>query len=806
MANYIKRRAAAGTSLAALAVVYGPLSCSTAFAAPAAGTETRYIQMEVVNNSPEKTDLQFFSKDTQERGWTKGADRGGISALPSEPIPIEGNSQAKYAMAMTGTVKTVGEIASASFNNYFNVRATSAGASGDATTGTIEAEKDWTHETNTLKTNGEGDLKLKLEATSPDSKEFSAKYRLTISSGGYSHPDKDPDLGPSVTHADPTDRSTFDIAASATLKIDVPLSSKDSGKQLQLYHHNGTLAQQWKVLDTKAGGGYYQIRNAGNGLCLEISGADPKPGDPVQQYRCDPNAKNQANQLWKFSSLGSDSAGTHVYKIVSKTGLAVDVGGPDLMEGAPLIAGSGRSWRFQTPVNNVAGMYRQAIDSLEPNTDYKMEPCYSINGTETRPQKLAVNGREYTWDEMSSGNGHWVTTNSHGQVLFDSPSSFRAIMCSFRPAMPAVKVTRLTNEAAEEKQGERPVYRVDMAEQTRTFDGELRNDIPVAPYSVEGIDKSNNKRHLGKVMPISAPKIDRTAKRVTFGAATFYYQDEPGDPEVTKLRISGPYRAAKEINLADAIQPPDEMLLSTDLNVTPATGQSVTANGLSQEPLKLKILQGTDKKAVSPDSELGKLYNYIYFVDNQEKLITNFFKEGGYPTVTPVRGAYVNTLPAAQAANDPLVYFSTTAGNPVTTKARLDIGPFPVEQKDFSQVSRKGSTTGATDKSAATTGVAPANGQPVTDPESGALYYKENGATAQAGILTRYEAVTSFKDLPVRSPYFGYLEPQFGGTVLRLHSVDGLQDTTQLETGFVTADGTHSSEDSLLKNPPKPTS
>ncbi|MBX9399423.1 hypothetical protein K4749_39255 [Streptomyces sp. TRM72054] len=106
-----------------------------------------------------------------------------------------------------------------------------------------------------------------------------------------------------------------------------------------------------------------------------------------------------------------------------------------------------------------------------------------------------------------------------------------------------------------------------------------------------------------------------------------------------------------------------------------------------------------------------------------------------------------------------------------------------------------GSVTGGT-------GVVPDSGQPAADLDSGALYSPDNGKTDQTGILTRYDAVTSLDDLPAPSPYFGYLEPKSGGTILRLHNEDGLQDTTQLETGFVTTDGTYNPVHNLPKNPP----
>ncbi|MBX9399549.1 RICIN domain-containing protein [Streptomyces sp. TRM72054] len=753
-------------------------------------------------------DVQFSSKESKEGGWVKGVSHGGIPPLPAKSTSIDEYSSAQYSVAQLGWRSDAPIASYYNFENYFNIQAAPTGAVGDADTALATFE-DFIkfqrtaepHSAGVLKTKGGGRLKLDLKAM-PPSGEFVAKYRLTITDGDYSRPDKDPDLGSPVTHADPGPGSDYDISAGNNLKIDVPNSSKDWPKRLQLYPHNGTMAQQWKVVDTKAGGGYYQIRNAGNGLCLEISGSNPPSGAPVEQYKCDPNWANQPNQLWKF-----ESAGSHQYKVVSKTGLTLNVDG-NIGKNAQLVANQGEKyWKFEAPVNKdeVAGQFRESISSLKPNTDYKMQQCWvdlgSGNGPE--PGKVTVNGRSYTWQQMYSQQ-NWVTTNSRGQVVFESPSKFGSVDCSFRPALPSAKVTRLTSEIVE-----RPVYRIELPEQTRVFDGELPADIPVAPYSVAGLEKATGNgggatwRPVGKVMPISAPKIDRSAKRVTFGAATFYYQDEPGKAELTKLRISGPYSGEKELELAKAAPPPDDLLLSQSLKVTPATKQPVTANGLSQEPLKLKIVHGSDDEPYRPDDpKKGWLYNYVYFVDGQDKLITNLLQEDkaedGYTTVSPVKGGYVNTIPALQAANDPLVYLSTTksGGSPVGVKARLDVGN-GLKEVVVSNVPTTAPSTTEVKGNAAIPGIVP--DRPAADPESGALYYRKNGKTDQAGILTRYEAVTSPMDLPMRTPYWGYFVPQSGGTTLRLHSEVGMQDTSHYDTGFVMNDGTYSELHNLPK-------
>ena len=68
---------------------------------------------------------------------------------------------------------------------------------------------------------------------------------------------------------------------------------------------HGTLSQMWRLVDTGAGGGFYQIINGNSGLCLEMPGEVAPAGTAAQQFRCDPNYKNQPNQLWQLLLSGN---------------------------------------------------------------------------------------------------------------------------------------------------------------------------------------------------------------------------------------------------------------------------------------------------------------------------------------------------------------------------------------------------------------------------------------------------------------------------------------------------------------------
>ena len=73
-----------------------------------------------------------------------------------------------------------------------------------------------------------------------------------------------------------------------------------AGGQVVAAQETDEAPQHWRVVDTGAGGDYYQLINDHTGLCLEIPGAATQEGVAVAQYRCDPNYRNQPNQLWKF--------------------------------------------------------------------------------------------------------------------------------------------------------------------------------------------------------------------------------------------------------------------------------------------------------------------------------------------------------------------------------------------------------------------------------------------------------------------------------------------------------------------------
>ena len=86
---------------------------------------------------------------------------------------------------------------------------------------------------------------------------------------------------------------------------DVVDGSTDASAKIQSYHHNGTVAQVWKI--TTDSDGYSTIASAKSGLALDITGGTMVNGNQLQQYT--PNGTEA--QKWKIVECSNG------YKIVS---------------------------------------------------------------------------------------------------------------------------------------------------------------------------------------------------------------------------------------------------------------------------------------------------------------------------------------------------------------------------------------------------------------------------------------------------------------------------------------------------------
>jgi hypothetical protein len=119
--------------------------------------------------------------------------------------------------------------------------------------------------------------------------------------------------GPGTANAAGTEYDLFHFAPTwtGTLVLDVPNHSTAWAQPLQLWERNYGDNQLWDIewrkeagYGTITGTGFthtsypFVIINRGNGLCVDAPGMQPAVDSMVQQYPCDPNFRNQPNQLW----------------------------------------------------------------------------------------------------------------------------------------------------------------------------------------------------------------------------------------------------------------------------------------------------------------------------------------------------------------------------------------------------------------------------------------------------------------------------------------------------------------------------
>jgi hypothetical protein len=116
---------------------------------------------------------------------------------------------------------------------------------------------------------------------------------------------------------------TGPVYAPSSMVIDDPAGTRAWGTPTQTWTSNGgdnqrwylkqvgtttvTAPEEWQVGQTVSVKTYKLVSVIGNdytdAVCLEAAGATPQVGATVDTYGCDPNAKNQPNQLWLTASV-----------------------------------------------------------------------------------------------------------------------------------------------------------------------------------------------------------------------------------------------------------------------------------------------------------------------------------------------------------------------------------------------------------------------------------------------------------------------------------------------------------------------
>ncbi|MFF6984439.1 hypothetical protein ACFZAV_43825 [Streptomyces sp. NPDC008343] len=522
-------------------------------------------------------------------------------------------------------------------------------------------------------------------------------------------------------------------------------------------------------------------------------------------------------KLRKLPATSPAFAGRYVFVVSDKDpGSSVGTGELGPKQHLPGDPDPDRPWQMLTS-KEFAGEWRSKTpyQGLEPNVDYLLKCDSCLVG---EPPELAFNGKSYPTAQIQSGKEIWVTTNKWGELVVTGAKQFAfkteaygSGELTLRAASLKADVKRLSRLDSDEKN---PVYRIDIPERKRQFTSAVPDGVSVDAYDVWGVAAGGSWERIGNVMPTSKPKVE--GKTLTFGAASFYFQNKPNSPKYTTLWITGSYATNADIKLDTAPGPEDvfsrdDAAVVASVAVKPATGlegASLTNNGLAQEPLKLsmKDYSGT---VINPDDDpgLAKAYDYVYFRDPKNgELITGMVDdardqdryEEGYTAVTPVRGGYVNELGLQAQADEDYnrVYMSTTKGSDIGLRPVLSIGGTRVgDPTALTPVKQR--LTAATDPQAGARAVRLARTDnaelsvPAADVSSGAMYYArdDQGRPARAVVLTRYW--TTSLDLPTNNPGQTGAYTVTGSGSLLLDPQPG-NDKKFLETsGFLSRQGTY---------------
>ena len=192
-----------------------------------------------------------------------------------------------------------------------------------------------------------------------------------------------------------------------------------------------------------------------------------------------------------------------------------------------------------------------------------------------------------------------------------------------------------------------PIYRVDVPGVTKTWSGGVPGRVDVEPVVVTA---EPGGQVLGSLMPVSVPSVDQGAGTVTFGAASFYFQQFSSGVPAESLAFQGGWSFPDSVAVVplDSVTPRvvpagtnlSTLMLSKSTQNTPV----VPMNGLGAQQGRLSV-QNNDAVIAADDESLGWLYDRVFFLDADGALIT------GLDTGDPGGYAAVSTVPALQTVS-----------------------------------------------------------------------------------------------------------------------------------------------------------
>jgi hypothetical protein len=181
---------------------------------------------------------------------------------------------------------------------------------------------------------------------------------------------------------------------------------------------------------------------------------------------------------------------------------------------------------------------------------------------------------------------------------------------------------------------------------------------------------------LGLLKPVAAPKADGDV--VTLGDSSFYWQNLPGKPKYTQIRVLAGNQLSRTTEMNQQAPAP----LSEDIGSVSAswihsagTAARPLNNGLDQAPMEVRITnENSTLPDYGPDSEA---YNRLYYTDADDKyVITGLLNPAAANQLVAIsgEGQYSGVSGFQAQSNRFRAYVSTTSIGTVNITANLDTG------------------------------------------------------------------------------------------------------------------------------------
>lgn len=235
--------------------------------------------------------------------------------------------------------------------------------------------------------------------------------------------------------------------------LDVANANPNPGAKLQIYHADGTNAQNWLI--TQDSNGYYSFQNVANGNYLDITGGNMTAGTPLQAYTgngtcsqkwaavyengsytflnaCSDlaidvtggstadgtsvqiyNSNQTASQSWNLVSRGGAPIVNGVYSLTTSSGLALDIDNAQTTSGTA------------TQIYTANGSAAQDWEFVrQPDGTYTIRNPLSGNYLDTANESSVSGSAVQIWNKDGSCAQKWIVTkNANSTITIQSSCS-----------------------------------------------------------------------------------------------------------------------------------------------------------------------------------------------------------------------------------------------------------------------------------------------------------------------------------------------------------------------------------------------